>query len=141
MNQPRTFLSIPLILTGTETHTRTGSHTNTTQGIGLRLVNKEVSRLGWQKSWPTIAGHAPLTHPEGNNRLDNKHRPGSVGHDLAGVQALRSRLMKMAGHLVELELLCTILGDFTNFVSGDLSFLYIIGTVFGQDSRGIAIHR
>ena len=98
MNQAWTPLLQSHILTGTSTHTRTRSHTNTTYGMNSRLVNKEVSRVGWQKLWPNTAGHIPLTRPEGNNRLDNKHRPGLVGHDLAGVQAFQGRVMKLAGH-------------------------------------------
>lgn len=40
-----------------------------------------------QKVVAHLAGHKPLTGTEGHNRLDNKHRPGWVAHDLAGVQA------------------------------------------------------
>ena len=63
-------------------------------------AGKDVSRVGWQKMrgkrdgksllknlWPNLAGHKPLNGNEGNNRLDNYHHPGSVVHDLAGVQA------------------------------------------------------
>jgi hypothetical protein len=50
-------------------------------------MGKDVLQIGWQKLWPNLAGHKSLTGHEGHKRLDNTHRPGSVAHDLAGVQA------------------------------------------------------
>ena len=79
------------------THTRPFTLTHTTLGMEKELVGKDVSRLGWQKLWPIMAGHRPLTGNEGHNRLDNHHHPGSVGHDLAGVQASRNRVIKFMG--------------------------------------------
>jgi len=58
----------------------------------LRLNGRNKEWKRWEsfylnELWPILAGHRPLTGNEGNNRLDNKHHPGSVVQDLAGVQA------------------------------------------------------